>query len=207
MFSNLDRGLTDTTYFLRIVTRLVIRHRVWIGKWIYWSLLQLTITIQGSTQSTIHYSTHKVSHVFTGNLSGNASHRGRFLNFRVPRLLPSMACGSLTTKSSLRESLAIVCLAAVVYQPLASTDCLQTHSQSWLLTDCSQSQSQSYFTTGGLPQITSSWRLAPWGSRSEFFFATKPLWSQSLGNISDERMGLSYEKASYLSSVRIAHIA
>jgi hypothetical protein len=31
-------------------------------------------------------------------------------------------------------------------------------------------RSQSYFTTGGLPPISSSWRQAPWDSRSAFFF-------------------------------------
>jgi hypothetical protein len=29
---------------------------------------------------------------------------------------------------------------------------------------------QSYFTTGGLLQISSSWRRAPWDSRPDFFF-------------------------------------
>jgi hypothetical protein len=32
-----------------------------------------------------------------------------------------------------------------------------------------RSQSQSYFTTGALPPISSSWRQAPWDSRSTFF--------------------------------------
>jgi hypothetical protein len=32
------------------------------------------------------------------------------------------------------------------------------------------SESQSYFTTGGLSPISSSWRQAPWGSRSEICF-------------------------------------
>jgi hypothetical protein len=38
-----------------------------------------------------------------------------------------------------------------------------------------QSQSQSYFTTGGLPPISSSWRQAAWGSKSDTFFAIEPL--------------------------------
>jgi hypothetical protein len=36
--------------------------------------------------------------------------------------------------------------------------------------DLTKSQSQSCFTTGGLPPISSSWRQAPWGSRSEILF-------------------------------------
>jgi hypothetical protein len=34
----------------------------------------------------------------------------------------------------------------------------------------SQTQRQSYFTTGGLPPISSSWRQAAWGTRSQFVF-------------------------------------
>jgi hypothetical protein len=51
---------------------------------------------------------------------------------------------------------------------------------------------KSYFMTGGLPPISSSWRQAPWDSRSVVLFA-EHLLSYSLRNIlSDERMGLPF---------------
>jgi hypothetical protein len=48
--------------------------------------------------------------------------------------------------------------------------------------------------TDNLPPISSSWRQAPWGSRTDFFFATEPLRSYSLCKIIyDDKMGFSYE--------------
>jgi hypothetical protein len=55
-------------------------------------------------------------------------------------------------------------LAAISPQP---TTLLLTDLQ--LTTAQSQSQSQSYFMIGGLPQISSSWRQASWGSDQQFF--------------------------------------
>jgi hypothetical protein len=52
--------------------------------------------------------------------------------------------------------------------PTNSTHCIsQSQTQS-------QSQSQSFFMTGVLPLISSSWRQAPWGSRSEIFLRLNP---------------------------------
>jgi hypothetical protein len=43
-----------------------------------------------------------------------------------------------------------------------------------------QSQNQSYSTTGGLPQISSSWRQAPWDPRPEIFFELNPCGNSAL---------------------------
>jgi hypothetical protein len=52
-------------------------------------------------------------------------------------------------------------------------------------------QIQIYFTIGDLLTISSSWRQAPWDSRS-VFFSSEHLWSYSLwNNLSNERTGLS----------------
>jgi hypothetical protein len=82
-----------------------------------------------------------------------------------------------------------------------------------LTTELGQSHSQSYFTTDDLPPISSSWRQAPWDSPPENFIFLQlhpcgrslyvtpqhPLWW--------EGVFVSYEYASPLSSVRIAHTA
>jgi hypothetical protein len=52
-------------------------------------------------------------------------------------------------------------------------------------------QSQSYFTTSSLPQISSSWRQAPWDSRPVISFSNRTL-AVIVLTLSDKRMGVSF---------------
>jgi hypothetical protein len=67
-------------------------------------------------------------------------------------------------------------------------------------------KSKSYFTTGCLPQISSSWRQAPWDPRPETF-STEPCDNSPYVTSALTRGGfVSHEYACALSSVHIAHV-
>jgi hypothetical protein len=148
---------------------------------IYWTLWYST---------WLHFTVHCYTHTHplvptvTSSLPLFCSgfQRRAFPLFWVPELSPCLSCHLL--RATAHSSPEIESL----------TD--------WLL------HSQSYFITGGLPPISSSRRQAPWGSQSDFLFCNwvlavivfvqHPLWGEDWFD--------SYEQASPLPSVPIAHI-
>jgi hypothetical protein len=71
--------------------------------------------------------------------------------------------------------------------PLASTDSLQTHSQSQLLTN-DNSQSQSYVTTDSQVLVSSIFL----GTMARFYYCQTVAGLLMWGTLSDERTGLSF---------------
>jgi hypothetical protein len=65
--------------------------------------------------------------------------------------------------------------------------------------NCPWPQSQSYFTTSGLPPFSSSWRQAPWDSRSEISFFNWTLHAE-------EKMGLSFMKWWVVRQAWLSHL-
>jgi hypothetical protein len=93
-----------------------------------------------------------------------------------------------------------------------SSACLLTDwriSHNWLISSTVDSKwSQNYFTTGGLPPDSSSWRQAPWGSRSEIVFQLKPCGhSPYVTSSLTRRWGSLMNMLALYSSALIAHVA